>query len=143
MKFSENLRKLRIEHKMTQEDVAKAAGISTRIYQKYEAGKAKPRMDTALKLAEVLSVSTEELMGIEFKAAREIGEAHGSKAASDFMKYAETFSALMAGGEIPEEDRTAAFLMIASAYNQATTIAKQKYTPKRYRKPKNEKPVEE
>jgi hypothetical protein len=67
-------------------------------------------------------------------AAAEIGAAPGARAERNFMKYAKEFSAMMAGGEIPEEDRTAAFLMIASAYNQATEIAKEKYTPKRYRK---------
>ena len=143
MAFSENLRKLRIEHELTQEDLAKKSGVSSRMIQNYELGVFQPRMSTAEKLAVALEISVNELLGTEGMAAAEIGEAHGKKAQRDVLKYAQEFSAMMAGGEIPEEDRTAAFLMIASAYNKATEIAKDKYTPKRYRKPRKPKESEE
>ena len=136
MAFSENLRKLRIEHELTQEELAKKSGVSARMIQNYELGVFQPRMGTAEKLATALEISVNDLLGVEGMAAAEIGAAHGARAERNFMKYAKEFSAMMAGGEIPEEDRTAAFLMIASAYNQATEIAKEKYTPKRYRKPR-------
>ena len=139
MAFSENLRRLRIERELTQEDLAKKSGVSARMIQNYELGTSQPRMGTAEKLATALEISVNDLLGVEGMAAAEIGEAHGARAERNFMKYAKEFSAMMAGGEIPEEDRTAAFLMIASAYNQATEIAKEKYTPKRYRKPRNSK----
>lgn len=139
MAFSENLRRLRIERELTQEDLAKKSGVSARMIQNYEIGTSQPRMGTAEKLAAALEISINDLLGVEGMAAAEIGAAHGARAERNFMKYAKEFSAMMAGGEIPEEDRTAAFLMIASAYNQATEIAKEKYTPKRYRKPRNPK----
>lgn len=143
MSFSENLRKLRIERELTQEDLAKKSGVSARMIQNYEIGTSQPRMGTAEKLAAALEISVNDLLGAEGMAAAEIGAAHGARAERNFMKYAKEFSAMMAGGEIPEEDRTAAFLMIASAYNRATEIAKEKYTPKRYRKPRNPKEASE
>lgn len=143
MAFSENLRKLRIERELTQEDLAKKSGVSARMIQNYEIGTSQPRMGTAEKLAAALEISVNDLLGVEGMAAAEIGATHGARAERNFMKYAKEFSAMMAGGEIPEEDRTAAFLMIASAYNQATEIAKEKYTPKRYRKPRNSKEASE
>ena len=139
MQFSDNLRRLRIEHQMTQEDLAKKSGVSTRMVQNYELGVSQPRLASAEKLAAALEINVDDLLGVEALAGFEIGEAHGERAKRDFLKYAKEFSALMAGGEIPEEDKTAAFLMIASAYNQATEIAKEKYTPKRYRKPRKKK----
>lgn len=144
MAFSENLRRLRIEHELTQEDLAKRSGVSARMIQNYELGAFQPRMGTAEKLASALEISVNDLLGVDGMAAAEIGEVHGARAERDFMKYAKEVSAMMAGGEIPDEDRTAAFLMIASAYTQATEIAKEKYTPKRYRKPRTsqEKPEE-
>lgn len=142
MAFGENLRRLRIEHELTQEDLAKKSGVSARMIQNYEIGASQPRMGSVKKLAAALEISVNDLLGIEGMVAAEIGEAHGARAARNFMNYAKEFSAMMAGGEIPEEDRTAAFLMITAAYNQATEIAKEKYTPKRYRKPRTtqEKP---
>ena len=142
MAFGENLRRLRIEHELTQEDLAKKSGVSARMIQNYEMGASQPRMGSVKKLATALEISVNDLLGIEGMAAAEIGAAHGARAARNFMNYAKEFSAMMAGGEIPEEDRTAAFLMITAAYNQATEIAKEKYTPKRYRKPRaaQEKP---
>ena len=42
---------------MTQTQVAKQAGVTERTYQFYEAGKKKPRVDTALRIADALGVT--------------------------------------------------------------------------------------
>lgn len=47
--------------RLTQTQVAKQAGVTERAYQFYEAGRKKPRVDTALRIADVLGTTVEEI----------------------------------------------------------------------------------
>lgn len=60
--FSERIRLLRNERHLTQADVARAVGLSTRGYQDLELG-ATPRGDTLLAIGEFYQVSLDWLMG--------------------------------------------------------------------------------
>lgn len=60
--FSERVRLLREEKKMTQAQMGKAIGLSARGYQDLELG-AKPRLDTLVRLAEFFDVSLDWLAG--------------------------------------------------------------------------------
>ena len=60
--FSERIRILRNEKNLTQADVARKVGLSTRGYQDLELG-AMPRGDTMLSIAEFYEVSIDWLMG--------------------------------------------------------------------------------
>ncbi len=135
MAFKEKLKVLRTRVGLTQPELAKKAGITVRTLQRYESGVSYPKMDTVQKLADALETSVENLLDREDRDIIALGETEGARTQRDFLKQAERFSALMAGGEIPEEDKEAAFMMIMKAY----TIAKEKnqvFTPKKYRKPK-------
>lgn len=55
------LRKHRESQKLTQKDVAEKAGITERGYQNYELGLRKPNVDTAIRIADALNSSVEEL----------------------------------------------------------------------------------
>lgn len=134
MKFSEHLKNLRKEKNMTQVELSEKTGITSRQIQKYESSAARPRLEQAQKIAEVLDVSVDELLGKQGLAVAELGEKDGAKAERDFLAQAERFSALFAGGDIPKEDKDAAFMLIMQAYSHATEIDKEKYTPKKYRK---------
>ena len=59
------LKNIRIEKNFTQADVAKAAGITLRSYQYYEAGEQKPSVDIAIKIARKLETTVEELFFID------------------------------------------------------------------------------
>jgi transcriptional regulator with XRE-family HTH domain len=48
------IQKRRVDLRLTQEDVAYAAGLSVRHYQQLESGDANPRFDTLFHLARVL-----------------------------------------------------------------------------------------
>lgn len=61
--FSQRLKKLRIENKLTQTEIAKMIYISQPAYSKYEMGTASPNPETLSKLAEVLNVSVDYLVG--------------------------------------------------------------------------------
>lgn len=61
-----NLKKYRLEIKMTQERLSECTGISVRQIQDIEAGRVNPRhikADSAIRLAHVFGVTVEELLG--------------------------------------------------------------------------------
>jgi len=59
-----NLKIERIRAGMTQSDLAKKVGINTFMVARIESGQTVPRVDTLKKLAEVLNVTMEDLMGV-------------------------------------------------------------------------------
>ena len=61
--FAERLKALREMRKLTQVRLAEMIGTNARGYNRWERGTALPQIDTVLKLADVLNVSLDELMG--------------------------------------------------------------------------------
>ena len=64
MEFYERMRELRKEHGETQAQVAAAAGMTDRQYQRFETGKQKPGFDSLLALADHFGVSLDYLAGL-------------------------------------------------------------------------------
>lgn len=62
---SQTLYALRSETKQSQENVAKAIGVSRVAYTRYENGSRKPETDIAIKLAHHFGVSVDFLYGME------------------------------------------------------------------------------
>ena len=60
-----NLKAIRNERKLSQQAVSDKADIYIRLYHYYEAGEREPGVYTALKIAEVLNTTVEELFPIE------------------------------------------------------------------------------
>lgn len=58
-----NMKRLRIEKGLTQEDVARAIGITWRNYQRYERGAVVPRSYNIEAAAKVFGVEPEEILG--------------------------------------------------------------------------------
>lgn len=65
MEFSERLKSLRIEAKLTQAEVAEKVGVSQPQYARWEAGKRKPTSETLQKFADFFGVSMDYLAGKE------------------------------------------------------------------------------
>lgn len=65
MEFSEQLKSLRIEAKLTQAEVAEKVGVSQPQYAWWEAGKRKPTSETLQKFADFFGVSMDYLAGKE------------------------------------------------------------------------------
>ena len=63
MKMNERLLQARKDAKLTQEHLAKLASISKTHYQYIEYGKVDPSVSVALKLANALNKTVEELFG--------------------------------------------------------------------------------
>ena len=63
MKFSERLKDLRKQAGLTQVDVAEKLGISQPAYASWEHGVKKPTQENLVKIAQILSVSVDYLVG--------------------------------------------------------------------------------
>lgn len=63
--FKERLKELRIARGLSQARVAELLEVSPRVYHRWESGQAIPRLETAAKIADILGVSIDELIGRE------------------------------------------------------------------------------
>lgn len=61
--FSERVQILKNERNLIQKDLADAAEISIRTYQRYESGERSPDAETIIKLADFFGVSADYLLG--------------------------------------------------------------------------------
>lgn len=61
--FTNRLQLLKAERNLLQKDIAQAAKISLRTYQRYESGERLPDTDVLSKLADYFNVSTDYLLG--------------------------------------------------------------------------------
>lgn len=61
--FTDRLQALKTEQSLLQKDIAQAAGISLRTYQRYESGERLPDTDVLSRLADYFNVSTDYLLG--------------------------------------------------------------------------------
>jgi transcriptional regulator with XRE-family HTH domain len=130
MKFYERLKAKREECNLTQAELAKASGITTRTIQNYEAGKFYPSTENARKLSVVLNCTLNDLLAEEETFIAEASSKGGAKAANDVRSLIEEISALFAGGSLPEEDKDALMAALNEAYWQSKKINK-KYSSKK------------
>lgn len=131
MKFNERLKELREKNNLTQEQLAKISGISSRMIQRYEYGTSRPRLDAAEKIAKALNVSTDELLGNADMLVAQANEKYGARGAKQAKQLTEEVTGLFAGGDMAEEDLDLMMKAIQDAY----WIAKEKnkkYTPKKH-----------
>ena len=132
MKFNERLKELREQNNLTQEQLAKKAGISSRMVQRYEYGTSRPRLDAAEKIAKALNVTTDELLGNAGMLVAQASEKYGFKGAKQAQQLIDEVTGLFAGGDMAEEDMD----LMMKAFQDAYWIAKEKnkrFTPKKYR----------
>jgi len=64
-RFNENLQKARERRGLTQKEVAEGIGVAKSTYSLYESGNREPNVQTIKKIAGVLDVSADELLGID------------------------------------------------------------------------------
>lgn len=73
MEFSERLKTLRKEAGLTQVDVAEKLGISQPAYASWERGVKKPTQENLVKIAHILDVSIDYLVGNSVEKSDELG----------------------------------------------------------------------
>ena len=72
MEFSERLKSLRKQAGLTQVDVAEELGISQPAYASWERGVKKPTQENLVKIAQILNVSVDYLVGNSEEKADEL-----------------------------------------------------------------------
>lgn len=140
--FARRLARLRKDAELTQAEVAKQVGVSTRTYTYYESGERIPYADTAVALAGVFGISTDELLGVfdsneeqqKARAAAELTRLFGAakgKCVGDLVISAS--NRCLAGGELSPEDRSSFISTMQIILAKATLEASSKFTPYGYR----------
>ena len=134
MVFKDRLKEKRLEAGLSQAELAKRAGVTSRTIQNYELGQRKPaNMVVIQKIADALGTTTEYLLGSSGSYVVEAREKGGAKAAHDIDELVSEVTGMFAGGKLSEEALEGAM----KALNDAYWIAKEKnkkYAPKKYRK---------
>lgn len=93
--LSENIRAMRKEHAMTQEQLAQALGVTVGAVSKWESGASVPEVETIVELAEFFETSVDVLLGYGWhkssmgEAAERIRSFRGNKEFQEGMAYAE------------------------------------------------------
>lgn len=82
MNFKENLKKLRKEKNISQEQLAEKLNISRQAISKWESGKAYPDIDNLILLRDIFNVSLDELI-VNEKADKEKSINQGEDVSSD------------------------------------------------------------
>lgn len=94
-KFNENLKIARENCNMSQKEVAEKIGVAKSTYSLYESGSREPNVQTIKKIADVLSVSADTLLGLETEyqidtiAAHFEGTTFTEEELDDISKYIE------------------------------------------------------
>lgn len=63
--FYENLKKARLNNGLSQAQLAELLGVAKSTYSMYESGKREPNIQTIRKIADILGVSVDELLGMD------------------------------------------------------------------------------
>lgn len=123
MKFGEKIKALRAEKRISQEDAARAAGISRRAYGSYEQDGVYPRnREIYTRLAELFGCDLNYLLTEDEDFVARAGEKYGSAGRRQAQELVREATALFAGGELADEDKDEMLRAIQEAY----WIAKEK-----------------
>lgn len=143
------IRELRIERGIQQKELASKLGVPANTYNQWENGKRDPDYQNLSKIADYFGVSVDYLLGREEtkKATDSVGDPNSTQLTNkdelDISKrlgamlndLTERGGALMFDGEpLDDESRELLVASIENSMRMAKLIAKQKYTPKKYRK---------
>lgn len=117
MAFANKVKELRELKKLTQEDLAKLCKVSTKTISRYELGESKPRhRKTYDLLAEHLDTTHDYLVTDEDEFILKARENFGENGAKDAQDMINGVIGLMAGGQLPENDKRAILDAISEAY---------------------------
>lgn len=131
--------KLRDEKQLKDSDVSKATGITKSTFSDWKSGRSKPKQDKLQKIADYFGVSLEYLTtGKEKEWKPTLSEKEHIDIGRDVqatLNALDSNTGLMFDGEILDEE-TKEYLESAlkTAFTNAKIMAKEKYTPNKYRK---------
>lgn len=96
-KFNENLKLARERKGISQKDMAENIGVAKSTYSLYESGNREPNVQTIKKIADILNVSADELLGIDEEpatlAAHFDGDEYTEEELDEIKQFAEFIKA--------------------------------------------------
>lgn len=93
--FNENLRHARENKGYTQKNVAEYIGVAKSTYSLYESGNREPSVQTIKKLADYLSVSADDLLGIDEEPLTITAHFDGSEFTEEELEKIKEFAAFV------------------------------------------------
>ena len=134
MKFAEKLRKVRQARELSQSQLAKEIGVTTRTLQYYESGERFPKnRDIIDKLVKVLNVDEDSLMDEETAFVLNASQTYGPRGVDQALGMVNGIRALAAGGQLDEDELDIVMKSMQEAYWDAKEYNR-RYVNKRYRK---------
>lgn len=144
MTFGEKIKKARLELNLSQTELAQLTGISERSLYTYEQLGTLPRKNNIRKLAEALHISVSYLLDDEEIDSQkhidkdifiaEAREQFGAKGAKEAQEVLGRVSSLFAGGDLDDDAKDVFFQALMKVYMDSKKNAREKFTPKKYRK---------
>lgn len=89
MNLSENLKRIRKDNNLSQEQLADKLGVSRQSVSKWESGLAYPEMDKVLQICKIFNLNIDELLNQNLKEVNEIKQSKNNvnKFIDDFLDY--------------------------------------------------------
>jgi len=137
MKFGEKVKELRSKKNMSQPELAKILGVSTRTIAAYESCNSYPRRQEMYdKLAEILGVSVDYLRTENDAFLTEAAEQFGRRGQLQAQEILEQTAQLFAGGFLSDDDELNFQMEMQKIFFDSKMRAK-KFTPKKYLETEN------
>lgn len=146
MTFGEKIKEARLAMNLSQTELAQLTGISERSLYTYEQLGTIPRKNNIRKLAEALHISVSYLLDENETDTQsqidndmfimEAREKFGSKGAKEAQEVLGRVNSLFAGGDLDDEAKDVFFQAVMAVYMDSKKNAREKFTPKKYRKHK-------
>jgi len=134
MKFGDKVREQREKAGLKQVDVADAVGVTRRTLINYEGGTSYPQdRNIYIKLADFFKVDVNYFLTEDEEFITAAAESFGAKGQAQAQLILEQAAALFAGGELSENDQLAFIHTMQDLYLQSKSIAREKFTPKKYK----------
>ncbi len=132
-----NFEKILKQKKLSSYKVAKEAGVTQTSLSNWKNGKSVPSTTTLQKIADYLGVTVDYLMNGEEtdnKVLNEKDERDIKQAIEDFKNRLSTAGVMYDGEPLDEESQAAILAAVELAERTARIAAKEKFTPKKYKK---------
>ena len=94
-KFNENLKTARERRGISQKDMAEQIGVAKSTYSLYESGNREPNVQTIKKIADVLNVSADELLGLDEEPQTIAAHFDGTEYTEDELEEIKQFAAFV------------------------------------------------
>lgn len=94
-KFNENLKAARERRNMSQKEVADSIGVAKSTYSLYESGNREPNVQTIKKIADILNVSADDLLGLNNEPITIAAHFDGTEYTEDELEEIRQFAAFV------------------------------------------------